>query len=276
MTQWLNPGRAGTVPVHLGDIFTGLFGGRCDGALHGVRRQCGGAPDAPVGIRLTRPRAASYLATSPSSLGIARAYLQDDLEIEGVHPGNPYSLIRSIDDLQIRTPSRCRRCAGCAAWGCVIRPAGAPAREVRSLALWVSSTPNAVMPMPSSITTNVSNRFYELVLGPSMAYTCACYPSEDATLEQAPGAQARPGRRKLGLQPGMRAARRRLRLGEHGASCRQELRGSVLGVTLSAEQARWGPRAQQWPTGLDHLVRFRHHRLPDVRRAGSTRSARSG
>jgi len=28
---------------------------------------------------------------------------------------------------------------------------------------------------------DVSNTFYEWVLGPSMAYTCACYPSADAT-----------------------------------------------------------------------------------------------
>ncbi len=32
---------------------------------------------------------------------------------------------------------------------------------------------------------DVSNRFYELVLGPSMTYTCACYPTADATLEEA-------------------------------------------------------------------------------------------
>ena len=32
---------------------------------------------------------------------------------------------------------------------------------------------------------DVSNRFYEWVLGPTMAYTCACYPTEDATLEEA-------------------------------------------------------------------------------------------
>ena len=32
---------------------------------------------------------------------------------------------------------------------------------------------------------DVSNRFYELVLGPSMTYTCAVYPNADATLEQA-------------------------------------------------------------------------------------------
>src|ERR1700729_3340183 len=32
---------------------------------------------------------------------------------------------------------------------------------------------------------DVSNRFYEWVLGPTMAYTCACYPTQDATLEEA-------------------------------------------------------------------------------------------
>ncbi len=32
---------------------------------------------------------------------------------------------------------------------------------------------------------DVSNRFYEWVLGPSMAYTCACYPHQEA----APGAR---------------------------------------------------------------------------------------
>ena len=32
---------------------------------------------------------------------------------------------------------------------------------------------------------DVSNRFYEMVLGPSMTYTCACYPDAGATLEQA-------------------------------------------------------------------------------------------
>jgi cyclopropane-fatty-acyl-phospholipid synthase len=35
---------------------------------------------------------------------------------------------------------------------------------------------------------DVSNRFYEWVLGPTMAYTCACYPREDAT---AGGARSR-------------------------------------------------------------------------------------
>ena len=45
----------------------------------------------------------------------------------------------------------------------------------------------------------MSNRFYEWVLGPSMAYTCACYPTEDATLEEAQAYKFDLVARKLGL-----------------------------------------------------------------------------
>ena len=45
---------------------------------------------------------------------------------------------------------------------------------------------------------DVSNTFYEWVLGPSMAYTCACYPSADATLEEAQAYKFDLVARKLG------------------------------------------------------------------------------
>ena len=51
---------------------------------------------------------------------------------------------------------------------------------------------------------DVSNRFYELVLGPSMAYTCALYESPDATLEEAQAAKFDLVCRKLDLRPGQR------------------------------------------------------------------------
>src|SRR2546428_12878564 len=51
---------------------------------------------------------------------------------------------------------------------------------------------------------DVSNRFYELVLGPSMAYTCAVYPREGASLEEAQAEKFDLVCRKLGLAPGMR------------------------------------------------------------------------
>ena len=48
---------------------------------------------------------------------------------------------------------------------------------------------------------DVSNRFYEIVLGPSMAYTCACFPTADATLEEAQYEKYDLVCRKLDLSP---------------------------------------------------------------------------
>ena len=51
---------------------------------------------------------------------------------------------------------------------------------------------------------DVSNRFYEMVLGPSMAYTCAVFPKEEASLEEAQAEKFDLVARKLGLERGMR------------------------------------------------------------------------
>ena len=50
-----------------------------------------------------------------------------------------------------------------------------------------------------------------------MTYTCACYPHADATLEEAQENKYRLVFEKLRLQAGRPTARRRLRLGRHGA-----------------------------------------------------------
>src|ERR1700758_5718328 len=51
---------------------------------------------------------------------------------------------------------------------------------------------------------DVSNTFYEWVLGPSMTYTCAVYPYPEATLEEAQNNKYRLIFEKLRLQAGDR------------------------------------------------------------------------
>ena len=51
---------------------------------------------------------------------------------------------------------------------------------------------------------DVSNRFYELVLGPSLTYSCAVFADPGATLEEAQEAKHELVARKLGLGEGMR------------------------------------------------------------------------
>ena len=53
-----------------------------------------GPPTRGSRLHLRTPRGTAYLATAPGSLGMARAYVAGDLELAGVHPGDPYELLR--------------------------------------------------------------------------------------------------------------------------------------------------------------------------------------
>src|SRR5205814_3378828 len=84
---------------------------------------------------------------------------------------------------------------------------------------------------------DVSNRFYEWILGPSMAYTCAVYPTESATLEEAQAAKHDLVCRKLGLRPGMRLLDVGCGWGSMLLHAAQHYGVRGVGVTLSHAQA---------------------------------------
>src|SRR6202044_2600470 len=113
---------------------------------------------------------------------------------------------------------------------------------------------------------DVSNSFYEWVLGPSMTYTCAVYPESGATLEAAQDNKYRLIFEKLRLQPGDRL----LDVGcGWGGMVRYAARRGVraIGATLSAEQAAWAQTAVE-ADGLGELAEGRHC---DYRDGGSGR-----
>ena len=114
---------------------------------------------------------------------------------------------------------------------------------------------------------DVSNAFYELVLGPSMTYTCACYPTADATLEEAQAAKYDLVCRKLDLQPGMRL----LDVGcGWGGMVRHAVKNygvTALGVTLSEQQAAWAGKAIA-EEGLTGAAEVRHSDYREVRESG--------
>ena len=65
-----------------------------------------GPDDAEIGLELLTPRGTTYLATAPGDLGMARAYVSGDLETHGVHPGDPYPLLRTMAErLSFKRPS---------------------------------------------------------------------------------------------------------------------------------------------------------------------------
>ena len=94
---------------------------------------------------------------------------------------------------------------------------------------------------------DVSNQFYEWVLGPSMAYTCACYPREDATLEEAQANKFDLVARKLGLREGMRLLDVGCGWGGMVMHAAREYGVKALGVTLSAQPTSRGTPTRRWP-----------------------------
>ncbi|SCX28663.1 class I SAM-dependent methyltransferase [Mycolicibacterium fluoranthenivorans] len=226
-----------------------------------------GPEDAVVGLDLKTPRGTTYLATSPGELGLARAYVSGDLDMLGVHPGDPYDLLRAMagkTDFKL-PPARVLAHIVASIGVEHLLPIAPPPQEAlprwRRLAegLRHSKTRDAEAIHHHY---DVSNTFYEWVLGPSMTYTCACYPDDDATLEQAQDNKYRLVFEKLRLQPGDRL----LDVGcGWGGMVRYAAKHGVkaLGVTLSAEQASWAQKAIE-EQGLSDLAEVRHGDYRDV------------
>ena len=114
---------------------------------------------------------------------------------------------------------------------------------------------------------DVSNAFYEHVLGPSMTYTCAVYPHEQATLEEAQFEKYDLVCRKLDLKPGQRLLDIGCGWGGMVRHAAREYGVKALGVTLSYEQAQWAKEAID-REGLGDLAEVRHSDYRDVVESG--------
>jgi cyclopropane-fatty-acyl-phospholipid synthase len=111
---------------------------------------------------------------------------------------------------------------------------------------------------------DVSNTFYEWVLGPSMTYTCACYPTEGSTLEEAQAHKYDLVARKLDLKPGMRLLDVGCGWGGMVRHAAKHYGVRALGVTLSRQQAEWAAKAIA-EDGLSDVAEVRFSDYRDVR-----------
>lgn len=230
-----------------------------------------GPEDAPYGLHLNSTRGTIYLATAPGDLGMARAYVSGDLEARGVHPGDPYEILKVMgDELHFRRPSaltlaNITRSLG---WD-LLRPIAPPPQE--HLPRWrrVAEGLRHSKARDAEVIHHhydVSNTFYEYVLGPSMTYTCATFSAADQNLEDAQENKYRLVFEKLGLQSGDRL----LDIGcGWGGMVRYAARRGVkaIGVTLSRAQAEWAQKAIA-EEGLSELAEVRFSDYRDVPETG--------
>jgi cyclopropane-fatty-acyl-phospholipid synthase len=227
-----------------------------------------GPTDAPFTLRLLNERGLSYLMTAPGDLGFARAYVAGDLELEGIHPGNPYdAMVLIMSQLRFKVPSAAEMVQIVRSLGFGnLKPPPPPAEE--HLPKWRRALEGMRHNKKRDAEAihhhyDVSNRFYELVLGPSMTYTCAVYPTLDSTLEQAQYEKYDLICRKLDLKPGDRLLDIGCGWGGMVRHAAQHYGVKVLGVTLSREQATWAQQEIE-RQGLGDLAEVRFSDYRDV------------
>ena len=70
--------------LRLADIFDLLLAAPSPVRFTAYDGSATGPAYAPIGVHLSNPQAAAYLATAPGSLGMARGYVAGDVHITGI------------------------------------------------------------------------------------------------------------------------------------------------------------------------------------------------
>jgi cyclopropane-fatty-acyl-phospholipid synthase len=197
----------------------------------------GGEPEAMVVAR--SPRALAYVLREPNQLGLGRAWVAGELEVEGdleralqlgerfggVHLGLGDRLVaaraaRQLTALRLRAPE-------------------APSVEAR-----LRGGRHSLRRDRAAVRHHydVSNAFYRLVLGPSLVYSCAYFAEPDESLEQAQARKLDVICRKLRLGPGERLLDIGCGWGSLVMHAARRYGARAVGVTVSEAQAELARR----------------------------------
>ena len=223
-----------------------------------------GTPGSDVKLTVRSPVAVAYLAQAPGALGLARAYVAGHLDVDG-DMYEALARMAKVQTLDVGLAEKIRLLQALGGPKLLLHRMPPPPQEVRVNRRWLSGRRHTKGRDASAISHHydVSNKFYEWVLGPSMAYTCACYPRDDATLEEAQYTKFDLVARKIGLQEGMRLLDVGCGWGGMVMHAAREYGVKALGVTLSEQQALWAQRAIK-EEGLSELAEVRHLDYRDV------------
>ena len=107
MTTTKEPASTATGKLSLADVLAVFTRGATDSLrFTAYDGSSAGAEDAVLGMDLLTPRGTTYLATAPGELGLARAYVAGDIGARGVHPGDPYDVLKLLaEKVEFTRPS---------------------------------------------------------------------------------------------------------------------------------------------------------------------------
>ena len=196
------------------------------------------------------PRAIAHALGAPGQLGISRAYVSGELEVEDLD---------AVIDLwyqwippNLRAWDRFRLSLAAVRASGATMPPSAPKAELRPVGMQHSKTRDVRAVRHHY---DVSNDFFALFLDRSMTYSCAFFSRDGESLESAQQAKMELTCRKLGLEAGQRVLDIGCGWGSFAIYAARCHGVEVMGITLSETQAALA-RARVSEAGLDHRVRI--------------------
>lgn len=215
------------------------------------------SPANDITIKILSRDALTRVLTHPGELGLARAYVAGDIDVDGdLDALFELSVPPLHQILKVNNLRSLLSVVGVSA----LKPIAPPSIEASQRGVLHSRSRDK---QAISHHYDVSNRFYEMVLGPSMTYSCAVFSSPQDSLELAQQRKVDLVARKLGLEPGMRLLDVGCGWGAMAIHAAKTYGASVVGVTLSAPQQLYATEQAQL-AGVADLVEFRLQDFRDV------------
>ncbi|MFE7537123.1 MULTISPECIES: cyclopropane-fatty-acyl-phospholipid synthase family protein [unclassified Streptomyces] len=227
-----------------------------------------GPPGAPV-LVIRHRRALRRLLWKPGELGLARAWVAGEIDVEG----DLYELLDRLSGFlwdrgadaedavhPVRDPAVRAFAAGLLKLAGPWPPPAPPVEEVRRRTGPLHTRRRDKEAISHHY--DVGNDFYALVLGPSMVYSCA-YWEDGGTLEEAQRDKLDLVCRKLALKEGDRLLDVGCGWGSMAIHAAREYGAQVTGITLSREQAAHA-RKRIAEEGLTDRIEIRVQDYRDV------------
>jgi cyclopropane-fatty-acyl-phospholipid synthase len=213
------------------DLFGDLVGADAPVEFRAYDGSRSGPSGAPATVVIKSPNALRRLVTAPNELGLGRAYVSGEIDLDG----DIFSVLALQDRLDGLTVSPAQVIAALKILGVSgLKPLAPPPEEARMHGRRHSRARDAAA---IAHHYDVSNEFYRTVLGPSMTYSCAVWTDTTRTLEEAQANKYELVSQKLGLEPGMRLLDIGCGWGGMLLHAAEHHGVRAVGVTLSRRQA---------------------------------------
>ena len=221
-----------------------------------------GHADGPGTVFLRSPLAIRRILWAPGQLGLGRAYVAGDIDFEG----DVIEVMRVVATQAPRDTSLVKLAAPVIA---AAKKAGAigknpppPACEYQPKGFRVHTLGRDAQVIQHHY--DVSNEFYDLVLGPAMTYSCARFAEPTMTLAEAQASKHDHICRKLDLQPGQRLLDIGCGWGSMVMHAATHYGVSAVGVTISPAQVERA-RRRVAEAGLADRVEIRLQDYRDLK-----------